>query len=112
MVASDRHFAAQIVAPGEEPRFFDDVGCLRDFLKATPTPAPGAIAFVADHRTAEWVPAATAVYTRAAGVHTPMNSGLVAHASAMSRDEDAAAKTGQPVPITDVFGPAGPPRGR
>jgi copper chaperone NosL len=112
MVASDRHFAAQIVAPGEEPRFFDDIGCLRDFLKAAPALAPGAIAYVADHRTAEWVPAGEAVYTRAADISTPMNSGLVAHASTASRDADAAAKTGQPVSIADIFGPAGPPRGR
>ena len=30
MSISDIHTAAQLAAPGEEPKFFDDVGCLRD----------------------------------------------------------------------------------
>jgi len=30
MAVSDPRFAAQLAAPGEEPRFFDDLGCLRD----------------------------------------------------------------------------------
>ena len=38
MGASDARFAAQLVAPREEPRFFDDIGCLAAFLAATPAP--------------------------------------------------------------------------
>ena len=37
MPVSNAKLAAQLAAPGEEPRFFDDIGCLRDFLaKAGP----------------------------------------------------------------------------
>lgn len=110
MIASDVHFAAQIVAPGEEARFFDDIGCLRDYLKASPALASESVAYVADHRTAEWVAAADAVYTRVTGLNTPMDSGVVAHADSASRDADAAARGGASVSVSELFGPSGPPR--
>lgn len=109
MIASDIHFAAQIVAPGEEPKFFDDVGCLRDYLKAGATVSSEAVAYVADHRTGGWVAASDAVYTKATGISTPMNSGLIAHASTASRDADPSARGGAHLTVTDVFGEAGPP---
>ena len=86
MTVSDARFAAQLVAPGEEPRFFDDLGCLRDFLRAgqaagrapsasSPTTGPG-----------RGSAPTRAVYTRVAGLETPMGSHLIAHADAASRD--------------------------
>ena len=111
MAVSSSAFASQIVAPGEVPRFFDDLGCLADFVKAARAPAE-AIAFVADHRTRAWVRADRAVYARVPGLETPMGSHVVAHADAASRDQDGDARAGTPLPATELFGPAGPPAGR
>jgi copper chaperone NosL len=111
MAVSTAVFASQLVAPGELPRFFDDLGCLADFLKADRAPA-GAVAFVADHRTRAWVRADRAVYTRVPGLETPMGSHVIAHADAASRDADPDARTGSPVTLADLFGPGGPPVGR
>jgi len=108
MAVSDARFASQLVAPGELPRFFDDLGCLADHLRAGKAPA-GALAFVADHRTKAWVRADAAVYTRVPGLATPMGSHVIAHADAASRDADAEARTGMPVTAAELFGPAGPP---
>nr|MCU0256180.1 hypothetical protein [Vicinamibacterales bacterium] len=33
MSVGDMRFAAQVVAPGEEPIFFDDLGCLTHYVK-------------------------------------------------------------------------------
>jgi copper chaperone NosL len=110
MAVSDAHFSSQLVAPGELPRFFDDLGCLADYLKAGKAPA-GAMAFVADHRTKAWIRADRAVYTRVAGLATPMGSHVIAHADAASRDADADARTGTPVAAAELFGPAGLPTG-
>jgi copper chaperone NosL len=110
MAVSSAAFASQLVAPGELPRFFDDLGCLADFLKAGKAPA-GAIAFVADHRTKAWVRADRAVYTRVPGLQTPMGSHVVAHADAASRDQDKDARGGTPVAAAELFGPGGPPVG-
>ncbi|HET6924177.1 MAG TPA: hypothetical protein VFI16_13600 [Anaeromyxobacteraceae bacterium] len=111
MVVSDARFAAQLAAPGEEPRFFDDLGCLRDWLKGQPRLPRGSVAFVADHRTREWVRAAEATFTRNQALRTPMSSQLLAHAGAASRDADPAAAGGTPLGAAEVFGPAGPPDG-
>lgn len=111
MVVSDARFASQLAAPREEPRFFDDLGCLRDWLRANPRPPRSAVAYVADHRTKAWVRAAAAVYTRVPAVDTPMGSHLLAHQDAASRLADASAARGAPVPASELFGPTGPPDG-
>ncbi|HET7754536.1 MAG TPA: nitrous oxide reductase accessory protein NosL [Anaeromyxobacteraceae bacterium] len=111
MAVSDVHFAAQLVAPGEEPRFFDDIGCLRDWLHANPRVPARAIAFVADHGDGRWVPAASAVYVRVPGLQTPMGSHLIAHVAAMSTAADPSATGGTQLTAADVFGPSGPPNG-
>jgi copper chaperone NosL len=111
MAISDQRTAAQLVAPGEEPLFFDDLGCLRDFLASGPRIRPGAIAYVADHATGNWVAADVAVYTRLSTVETPMGSHLLAHSSAAARAADPEAAGGAPLSVAEVFGAAGPPRG-
>lgn len=111
MAISDARLAAQIVAPAEEPKFFDDLGCLRDHLREHPAPS-GAVVYVADHRTKAWVPAVQAVFTRVPGLETPMASHLVAHADPASRDQDPDVKGGENVPLADLFGPSGPRGGR
>jgi copper chaperone NosL len=111
MAVSDARFAAQLAAPAEEPRFFDDAGCLTTFLKSGGAPAKGQVAYMADHRTKAWVRAAAAVYTKKPGLATPMSSGIVAHADAASRDADPDAAGGSPVTVRDLFGPNGVPDG-
>jgi copper chaperone NosL len=112
MAVSDARFAAQLAAPGEEPKFFDDLGCLRDYLRKKPHLPRGSVAFLADHRTGEWVRASHAVLTRRDFLETPMGSHLIAHASPASRDADSASTGGTPVSSEEIFGTAGPPDGK
>jgi copper chaperone NosL len=109
MAISDPRSAGQLVAPSEEPRFFDDIGCLRNYLAAK-VPPTGAVAYVADHRTKAWLRADAAIYTRVP-LETPMGSHLIAHADAASRDADPDAKAGVRRTPADVYGPGGPPGG-
>ena len=104
MGVSDRRFAAQLTAQGAEPKFFDDAGCLRDWMKAPRENAPWT-AFVSDHRTKTFVPAATAVFAKSPTVQTPMSSGILAWADAASRDADAAAAGATPLDRSQVVGP-------
>jgi copper chaperone NosL len=112
MAVSDARFAAQLAAPGEETKFFDDIGCLVRYLAKKPTLARGAVAFVADHRTREWVHASRALFTRRESLETPMASNLVAHAGVPSRDADPVAAGGTAVSGAELFGPEGPPDGK
>jgi len=109
MIVSDAARASQIVAPYEEARFFDDLSCLSSYITAHPL-ASGAVIYVADHRTREWVRWDQAVYTRALAPGGAMGSPVVAHASVGSRDADPAAAGGTPVDVRDVF-PASATRG-
>lgn len=104
MAVSDVRFAAQIVAPYEEPRIFDDVGCLRDWLRRGDSVPKGAVAYVADHRTKAWVLATRAVYSRVPGPWTPMASGLMAFADPDSRAADHEAAEGEALDAGEVFG--------
>lgn len=111
MAVSDARFASQLVAPNEEPKFFDDLGCLGHYVAGSQALPPGTAAFVADHRTKAWAPASAAVYTRVAGLETPMGSHLMAHADAASREADPDAKGGTLAAVAEVFGAAGAPAG-
>jgi len=106
MAVSDVRFAGQVGAPGELPQFFDDIGCLAGWLKEQKALPEGVVAWVADHRTAEWVPAGAAVYTRVPELATPMSSHLIAHADAASRDADPDSRGGSPVAAAELFDPA------
>ena len=103
MVVSDLHFAAQLVAPGEEPRFFDDIGCLASYLETNPAPLEAAL-YVADHQTGEWVNARFAIYTRVDSLQTPMGSHLVAHSDERSRKADPVVARGIAQTYDSIFG--------
>jgi len=111
MAVSAAGVAAELVAPGEDPRFFDDIGCLASFLKEHPEQPAGAIAYVVDHRTRAWVRAAGALYARVPDLDTPMGSHLVAHGDERSRQDDAATARGSAATNADVFGTRTPPGG-
>ncbi|HEY6148712.1 MAG TPA: nitrous oxide reductase accessory protein NosL [Thermoanaerobaculia bacterium] len=110
MPVSDASLAAQLVAPGEEPRFFDDIGCLRDYLSRFPPPRKSAC-FVADHRTRAWLGRDSAVYVRS-NIATPMGSHLTAYADNASAAADPAARGGSLLSAPQVFGPRGVPSTR
>lgn len=112
MAVSPSGLVAQVVAPGEEPQFFDDIGCLAAFLNEHALQSDEAIAYVADHRTRNWVRADRALYTRNPDLETPMNSHLMAHADVPSRDADPLTSRGSAVTFADVFAAATPPRER
>jgi copper chaperone NosL len=110
MKISNVRFAAQIAAPGEEPLFYDDIGCLANAIAAGRSRE---FAYVADHRTRAWVPSATAVYTRVASLDTPMGSHIIAHADETSRRADPSAAGGTMVSSAEVFsGTRGEDNGR
>ena len=106
----NQRFAAELLTPGEAPLFFNDIQCLSTYLEQNTLLPRYTIAYVVDFRTGEWIPAATAVYTRVNDLVTPMGSHLVAHESAASRDADPVALAGSNVSPAQLF-PLGAPEG-
>lgn len=95
MVISSKTTAAEVLVPGEEPQFFDDLGCLQTALGAA-RPPEGTLIVVADHLTGDWIRLEEAVLTEVPGLATPMGSGLIAHPTAGDRDRDPDARGGRP----------------
>jgi copper chaperone NosL len=93
-VINDALLAGQLAAPGERPVLFDDVSCLFDYLARNTRLRAGTIAYVTDHQTGEWIPAATAMYTRNLRLPTPRGSHVVAHGSITTQAADPVAQTG------------------
>lgn len=108
MTIMDARVAAEIVAPGEEARQYDDIGCLVEDVKQRPVGADGR-AFVADYQTGALIAAGEAVYTKMDAIATPMSSHLVAHATAAGRDADSRVRGGVRLGAAAVFGAAGAP---
>ncbi len=102
MTVSDLRFAAQVVAPGDEPLAFDDLGCLASYLTGRQALRSDAVVFVADHRTREWVRADAATFTRVTSLETPMSSHMIAHRDAASRDADPDARGGTALSLGDI----------
>jgi copper chaperone NosL len=102
MGVADQTVASQIVVPGDDPRFFDDLGCLARYLAENPLPA-GARVYVADHRTSAWLPADRAVYVRMPDMMAAMGSHVLAYDSAESVHLDPAAAGGSVVAHDAVF---------
>ena len=105
MVFTSTTTAAEIVAPGELPLLFDDLGCLRDYLQAHPLGGASAL-YVREHRRQAWIDGRRAAYSQLVAAATPMGSGLLAHDDAASRDRDPAARGATPIELTRVLGPA------
>ena len=103
MVISSRATAAQILSPGEEPRLFDDIGCLTSDI-ARSAPPEGSVIVVANHLTGDWLAVDDAVLTEVPGLQTPMGSGVIAHRSAAERDGDPAARGGHPYQMSALPG--------
>lgn len=104
MVVSEHAFASQIVAPGEEPQFFDDLGCFRSFLDGAPKIAAGSVTYVADHLTKAWVRADQAIFVEAVTTRAPMGSPILAFGTSASRDADPDAAVGKALTLDAVFG--------
>ena len=79
MAVSERRFAAQVVTVGGRAEFYDDIGCLVDWLAENGQPE-GAGIFVVDFTTGRWLTATGAGYVRSPRLPTPMGHGLAAFA--------------------------------
>lgn len=93
MLVSREDQSAEWITEGEEPRFYDDIGC----LATDPWIAPGRNArFVHVGRT--WAPAETSFFARPPGISTPMGYGVAAFATreeGASRDREGRVRTWQ-----------------
>ena len=70
---------------------FDDIGCLRDYLKAKTNRSQIAAYFVVDFDSRQWIKAEVAYFVRSPEFKTPMSGGILAFQD-KSKAEDAVAR--------------------
>jgi copper chaperone NosL len=90
MAVSQREFAAEAVTVSGSVDFFDDIGCLAEWVIEHQPPESAGL-FVVDFRSGEWLDAKAAYYIRAEKLPTPMSFGLAAfqsEASALSAADE------------------------
>lgn len=81
MLVSERVFAAAYRAPGQEPRVFDDIACLRAAARREADPRALTYWFHdADSR--EWIEGRRTTFVQSEQLKTPMSGGMIAFADA------------------------------
>ena len=85
MAISQSRYAAQVVDRDGVALKFDDIGCMRRYLREH-QPAQARI-YVMDYVNQQWLAAEAAVYVRSKTIESPMASGLAAF-----RDQPAASR--------------------
>ena len=93
MLVSEPAYAAAFQADGEEPRVFDDIGCMLDALgRQTASPAN---VWVQDAAGGGWLDADEATFVASQRLRTPMGGGLLAYADAAAAQKAAGAHAGE-----------------
>ena len=92
MLVSEPIYAASYQAPGQEPRVFDDIGCMLEAVrKETASPLQ---VWLQDANGGGWLDAAAAMVVASQHVSTPMNGGFLAYADGAAAASAAAAHQG------------------
>ncbi len=98
MMISDARHAAQAVAPGQDPRFYDDRGCLAEDAPELPA---GARLFVEHDAGSGWIDVHDAFFAVTSDARTPMGHGLTAFRS--SEEAARADRNGRALSWNDVL---------
>ena len=93
MFVSDLQYAAAYQAHGNDPRVFDDIGCMLDAVRSE-TASPVTV-WLQDAAGAGWIDADHATFVAAAQLKTPMSGGLLAYADPAAAEASAAAHGGR-----------------
>lgn len=93
MFVSEPIYAAAYHVRGQDPRTFDDIGCLVDALRHESEPP--ATVWVQDAAGRGWSDAGEAVFLLTAHVRTPMSGGVLAFADADAASRVASTHRGE-----------------
>lgn len=92
MLISEPLYAAASQAPGEAPRVFDDIGCLRNAARSEPE---GLHIWVHDAADGEWIDGDSARFVSSTEIRTPMGGGILAYRRSADAEQSAQKHHGQ-----------------
>lgn len=104
MTLSDRHFGAEIVTKTGKAYKFDDVRCLKDYVKTGKIKKEEVSNwYVVDNTSSELVNAETAFYLKSENLPSPMASNIAGFAKQEKRDQALKSKQGEPLSWADIL---------
>ncbi len=103
MAVSEKRFAAEFIDTEGAVHKFDDLGCLRSYLKEKSPRVQLAACFVADYETRRWIAGPEAFFVRSPGFKTPMAGGIVAFADRTRAERAARRHQGVVLGYREVF---------
>lgn len=104
MAISEKKFAAELITRDGEALKFDDIGCMRDYLKDKADRSQVAAYFVTDYESKKWLDAGAANFVKSVEIATPMGGHLVAFQDAEKATEAMTRYKGEHLSFADVFG--------
>jgi copper chaperone NosL len=93
LFVSEPAYAAAYQAAGNEPRVFDDIGCMLKALRRE-TASPVTV-WLQDAAGAGWIDSGTANFVASPRIATPMSGGVLAYADPAAAEQAAAAHGGR-----------------
>ncbi len=93
MVISEKRYAAEFVITDGDALKFDDIGCMRDYVKSRGNRDQIAAYFVSDYESTKWIDGGAAHFVESDEFATPMGGGIVAFEDP-SKAETAAMRNG------------------
>ncbi len=103
MVVSEKRYAAEFIDREGAVHKFDDMGCMKSYLKERSSSVPVAASFVMDYERRQWVAGPEAFYVRSPEFKTPMAGGIVAFAGRASAEQAARLYKGEMLGYREVF---------
>ncbi len=103
MAISELHFAGEFIDANGAVHKFDDLGCMKSYLKDRNLNLPTAASFVVDFETRQWVAGPEAFYVRSPEFKTPMAGGVAAFADRARAEKAALRFKGTVVDYRGVF---------
>ncbi|MDQ3171375.1 MAG: nitrous oxide reductase accessory protein NosL [Acidobacteriota bacterium] len=100
MLVSERTFAAAYRAPGQEPRVFDDIACLRAAARREGN-LQALTSWFHDAESREWIDGRRATFVYSEQLKTPMSGGMIAFADAGAAARRASALEGRVIASLD-----------
>lgn len=102
MAISEKQFAGEIVTKEGAAVKFDDLRCMRKYLKDRGTDQVAEYFFI-DYDTRDWIKGRNTVFMRSSEISTPMGGNTVAFLTRAKAEAAAAKYQGQVLSFTDFF---------
>ncbi|MCG3160781.1 MAG: hypothetical protein JMDDDDMK_01856 [Acidobacteria bacterium] len=104
MAISEKQYASEFITKDGDAMKFDDLTCLREYLKTKGGHDQIAAYFVADYETKKWLKGESAHFVKSAEFATPMGGNIVAFGSDEKAKEAMDKYKGERIKFADVIG--------